>query len=115
MAGIYFRLEGSEATLAGYFRVRGHVRALGIVGVSIELYLELSYEFSSGKAVGRASLSISIELFLFEVTITISCEKKFAGSGADPTFAQTFAPYELTPGDPTTLVDPWEEYCVAYA
>jgi hypothetical protein len=115
MAGIYFKLENDEATLAGYFRVRGHVRALGIVGVSIELYLELSYEFSSGKAVGRASLSISIELFLFEATITISCEKKFAGSGADPTFAQTFAPYELTSGDPTTLVDPWEEYCAAYA
>jgi hypothetical protein len=115
MAGIYFLMEGDEALLAGYFRVRGHVRALGIVGVSIELYLELAYESSSGKAVGRASLTISIELFLFEATITISCEKKFAGSGADPTFAETFSPYELTPGDPSTLVDPWEEYCVAYA
>jgi hypothetical protein len=115
MAGLYFKLEQDDATLAGYFRVRGHVRALGIVTVSIELYLEMSYEFATDKCVGRAKLKISIELFLFETTITISCEKKFAGSGDDPTFAQTMSPYALDPADPATLVDPWEEYCVAFA
>jgi len=115
MAGIYFKLELDDATLTGYFRVRGHVRALGIVTVSIELYLEMSYEFPTKKCVGRAQLSISIELFLFETTITISCEKKFAGSGDDPTFAQAMAPYQLDPSDPSSLIDPWEEYCVAFA
>lgn len=115
MAGIYFKLENKDATLAGYFRVRGHVRALGIVTVSIELYLEFSYEFPTNKAVGRASLSISIEIFMFETTIKISCEKKFSGSGNDPTFVQVMAPYQLDPSDAASpMVDPWEEYCVAF-
>lgn len=116
MAGLYFKLELSDATLTGYFRVRGNVRALGIVSVSIELYLEMSYETATGKCVGRAKLTISISLFLFEATITISCEKKFAGSGADPTFLQAMGPYQLDPSDPTSpIVDPWEEYCAAFA
>jgi hypothetical protein len=116
MAGIYFKLENDDALLAGYFRVRGHVRALGIVTVSIELYLEFSYEFPTNKAVGRASLSISIEIFMFETTITISCEKKFSGAGKDPTFAQAMGVYQLDPSDPTSpVVDPWKEYCVAFA
>jgi len=116
MAGIYFKVENDDALLAGYFRVRGHVRALGIVTVSIELYLEFSYEFPTNKAVGRASLSISIEIFMFETTITISCEKKFSGAGKDPTFAQAMAVYQLDPSDPASpVIDPWKEYCVAFA
>ena len=116
MAGLYFKMELSDATLAGYFRVRGNVRALGIVNVSIELYLEMSYEPATGKCVGRAKLTISISLFLFEATITISCEKKFAGSGSDPTFLQAMGPYQLDPSDPTSpTVEPWKEYCAAFA
>ena len=116
MAGLYFKMEADKATLAGYFRARGHVRALGIVTVSIELYLEMSYETATKKCVGRAKLSISIELFMFETTISISCEKKFAGSGDDPTFLEAMGPYPLDPVDPTSsLVKPWEEYCAAFA
>ena len=47
MAGLYFKIEGSDFTLAGYFRLRGEVEALGIVSVSIELYLEMRYESAS--------------------------------------------------------------------
>ena len=119
MAGLYFKMETypeEVATLAGYFRMRGHVRALGIVTVSIELYLEMSYESGSGKCVGRASLKIEIDLWLFSVSITITCEKKFAGSGSDPTFAQLMSPYRVDPADPTSPeVQPWEEYCTAFA
>lgn len=117
MAGIYFKLENNtDATLTGYFRARGHVSVLGIISVTIELYLELTYEFASGKCVGRASLKIEIELFLFSISVTIEAEKKFAGGNGDPTFADVMSPYALDPGDPSSpMVDPWEEYCVAFA
>ena len=49
-------------TLAGYFRLRGEVEALGIVSVSIELYLEMRYESASGKCVGTATISIEIDV-----------------------------------------------------
>ncbi len=109
MAGLYFKIEGSDATLAGYFRLRGEVNALGIISVSIELYLEMRYESASGKCVGTATLSIEVEVAIFSVTIEITCTKKFAGAGADPTFAQVM---DVAPD--ATSVD-WNAYCAAFA
>jgi hypothetical protein len=95
MAGIYFAYDTSKgAALTGYFRVGGNVTALGLVSVSIELYLALAYEFASGKAVGIATLMIEIEVFLFSASVEISCERKFAGSSSDPTFRQLMEPYD---------------------
>ncbi|GGS21402.1 hypothetical protein GCM10010252_70740 [Streptomyces aureoverticillatus] len=133
MAGIYFRLEltggpGSsrnKVTLVGYLRARGEVDVLGIVSASIELYLELGYV--DGYAVGRARLTISIEIGFFEKSVTIRCEKKFAGSGATLAFAGAAAAPEITPPsftdlmspyvDPVTgaRVDPVFDYCTAFA
>lgn len=109
MAGLYFKIEGSDVTLAGYFRLRGQVEALGIVSVSIELYLEMRYESASGKCVGTATLSIEVDVTLFSVTVEISCTKKFAGSGADPTLA------ELLDVQPDATSPDWNAYCAAFA
>ena len=89
MAGIYFRLEtdaaGKEnAQLTGYFRMRGEVEALGLVSVCIELYLSLTYETKTEKAVGRATLTVEVEVAFFSVSVEISCEKKFSGKDGRP-------------------------------
>ena len=94
MAGLYFKIESDNVTLAGYFRLRGEVEALGVVSVTIELYLEMKYETGSGKCVGTATIKIDIDVTLFSTTISITCSKKFAGSGPDPTLAEMF---EVTP------------------
>jgi hypothetical protein len=111
MAGIYFKMEmgpPENAALSGYFRARGEVDVLGIISASIELYLELTYEFPTGKATGRATLTIEIEVLFFSGSVEISCEKKFAGSNGDPTFEQTMAV-----GPPGNR--PWDAYCQAFA
>ncbi|MER5299272.1 hypothetical protein ABT039_07370 [Streptomyces lasiicapitis] len=132
MAGIYFRLEltggpGSsrnKVTLVGYLRARGEVDVLGIVSASIELYLELGYV--DGYAIGRARLTISIEIGFFSKSVTIRCEKKFAGGGATLAFAGAGAPEIAPPSftdlmspyvDPVTgaRVDPVFDYCTAFA
>jgi hypothetical protein len=109
MAGLYFKIEGADFTLAGYFRLRGQVEALGIVSVSIELYLEMRYESGSGKCVGTATLSVEIDIALFSATIEISCTKKFAGSGKDPTLA------EMLDVQPDVTSEYWNAYCGAFA
>ena len=76
MAGIYFRMEKTACSLTGYFRLEGHVDVLGLITASLELYLELRYEFETGKCVGRAELTIEIEVFIFSGSVTISCEKQ---------------------------------------
>lgn len=111
MGGVYYCLTASEgALLTGYLRVSGEVEVLGLVAVSIELSLELAYQPSSGKCVGRATLTVSISVAFFETSVSIECERKFAGSNGDPILAQLVGP---EPG--TTAPEPWLEYCAAFA
>jgi hypothetical protein len=109
MAGLYFKIEGSAYTLAGYFRMRGEVEALGLVSVSIELYLEMRYESASGKCVGTATINLEIDVAMFSTTISISCTKKFAGANGDPTLAEL-----LDVASDATSAD-WNAYCDAFA
>jgi hypothetical protein len=115
MAGIYFRVltrDGqTSAQLSGYFRARGDVDVLGLIRACIEIYLDLTYETSSGKAVGRASISVEVSVALLSFSVSISCEKKFAGSSGDPTFAEVMGVSAADPQQPR----PWDEYCDAFA
>lgn len=119
MAGIYFKMEMNsttgnlDATLTGYFRMGGFLSVLGIISISIELYLELTYESATGKCTGRATLTIEVEVLFFSVSVEITAERKFAGSNGDPSFAELMAPYP----DPFDghEVDPWLVYCEAFA
>lgn len=121
MAGLYYRMEGDNASLTGYFRLGGHVDVLGLITASIELYLELRYEPSSGKCVGKAELTIEISLFIFSGSVTITCERKFAGSNGDPSLRQMlgFAP-QLPLADELQQIDEaaqyaWRDHLEAFA
>jgi hypothetical protein len=109
MLGIYLRLEADEGSLAGYFRLRGEVDVLGLISASIELYLELRYEFATGKMVGSAALTIKVEVLFFSTSVTIRAERRFAGSNGDPTFL------EVMGLEPDGTSPAWSEYCLAFA
>lgn len=109
MIGIYLRLEADEGSLAGYFRLRGEVDVLSLISASIELYLELRYEFATGKMVGSASLTIKVEVLFFSTSVTIRAERRFAGSNGDPTFL------EVMGLEPDGTSPAWSEYCLAFA
>jgi hypothetical protein len=121
MAGLYFRIEQDAATLTGYFRLGGYVSVLGLISASIELYLELRYESESCKCVGRAELTIEISVFMFSKSVTISCERKFAGANGDPSFRDLMGLNPALPlPDELALIDgdtayAWREYCEAFA
>jgi hypothetical protein len=108
MLGIYMRLEGDGGSLTGYFRLRGEVDVLSLISASIELYLALYYEYATGKMAGRAKLTISVDLFFFSVSVTISVERRFAGSNGDPSFADIML---LDDGSSPA----WTEYCEAFS
>ena len=122
MAGIYFRMEQTEASLTGYFRLGGHVDVLGLISASIELYLELEYEFSSGKCTGRAELTIEVSVLIFSGSVTIKCEKKFAGSNGDPSLRDMMGhqpelplEQELAAISGPEVEYGWREYAEAFA
>jgi len=108
MIGIYIRLEGDKGSLTGYFRLRGEVDVLGLISASIELYLELHYDFDTGKLVGRATITVHVKVFVFSGTVKITAERQFAGSNGDPTFLQVM-------GAESGASPAWTDYCLAFA
>jgi hypothetical protein len=92
MVGVYLRLEGGDGQLTGYFRIRGEVEVLKIASASITLELSLTYDTGSGKLVGRASIQIQVEVLFFSASVEVSCEKKLAGSGGDPSLIDVLPP-----------------------
>jgi hypothetical protein len=109
MVGVYLRLEGKGGCLTGYFRIRGEVDVLGLISASITLELSLTYDFDSGKMIGRASLDIEVEVFLLSFSVTVTAERRLAGANGDPTLEQML----LLEPDGTSPA--WSDYCGAFA
>ena len=107
--GIYLRMEADKGSLTAYFRLRGEVDVLGLISASIELYLSLTYDFPSGKLIGKAVITVKVKVLCFSASVQISCERKFAGSNGDPTFAEVMG---VQPDFTSPL---WSEYCLAFA
>lgn len=111
MAGFYMQIgEKGLFILTGYFRACGSLSVLGIITVSVEFYLGLTYAAKpqegepqpphAGHLWGQATLTVKIKILFFSKSVGISMEREFAGS--DPTFA------ELMP------FDAWGSYCGAF-
>lgn len=107
--GIYLRLEAQKGSLTAYFRLRGEVSVLGLISASIELYLSLTYDFPSGKLTGRATITVKVKVLCFSKSVSISCQRTFAGSNGDPTFAEVMG---VQPDFTSPL---WTTYCLAFA
>jgi hypothetical protein len=109
--GIYFKLENvagdKQVTLTGYFKLHGEVDVLGLISASITLTLSLAYNIDTGKLKGKATLEIEVEVLFFSTSVTIECERTFAGSNGDPTFRQIMAP--------DGNFRPWNTYLEAFA
>jgi hypothetical protein len=94
MAGIYFGMTASSVELTGYLRCGGYLEVLGLISISLEFYLAFTYRKKpAGSEVwGQASLSVSVKVAFFSTSVTLSVERRFAGSDGDPTFAQSVTP-----------------------
>jgi hypothetical protein len=90
MAGIYFKLQGSSSDLTGFVDIGGEVSVLGIISISLDLNLSLSWQHSpSGDVIqGRATMSVSVHVLFFSASVSISVEKSFSAGSGDPKIDQ---------------------------
>lgn len=104
MAGIYIKYTDEAASLTGYVRAGGAVEVLGLITVSVEFYLGLTYEAPPvNKAWGEASMTVEVDVLFFSADVTLTVRREFAGDAADPTLGDTFSQGE------------WDDYCAAFA
>lgn len=108
MAGIYFAIQkdsdGNElCRLTGYLRLGGRLSVLGLIRISLEFNLSFTYDSGTDKAYGRATLTVQVEVLFFSVSVDLTVERAFGGSG-DPLFLQTF-----------DTAQRWQDYTSAFA
>lgn len=105
MAGIYFQLKGSSSDLTGFIDICGEVSVLGIISISMDLNLSLSWQHSpSGNIIeGRATLTVSVHVLFFSASVQLSVERSFSAGSGDPSFGQVMSGAD------------WREYAGAFA
>jgi hypothetical protein len=102
MAGIYFKYEEGNVTLTGYVRCTGSLDVLGLISISAEFYLALTYDSGRDSVYGQASLTVKIKIIFFSIKVTLTVEREFAHSPA-PLFADVMDQSH------------WLSYCEAFA
>ncbi|NTV46953.1 MAG: hypothetical protein HGB11_10650, partial [Chlorobiales bacterium] len=105
MAGIYYqyvKLGDASSALSVYIRVGGSLCVLGIVTVSIEFRIDLTY-IGSGKVEGAATLKIKIKIFFVKKTFSRTVTRKICGTANDPLVKDVISE------------DDWKNYLAAFA
>jgi hypothetical protein len=102
MAGMYFKYEDNNCTISGYVRCKGVLDVLGLISVTAEFYLALTYEEATNRVWGQASLTVKVKVLFFSTKVTLTTERSF-GHSPPPMF--------------TDIMDEshWLDYCEAFA
>ena len=115
LAGVYMLIRsGGSHQISAHLRIGGYVDVLGLISVSIELYLALTFDGSRLR--GMARLTIGVKVLFFSKSFSFEVEKEIAHLGAIPGSRSPAGPRRRA-GDFRSLVDrpQWESYCRAFA
>jgi hypothetical protein len=127
-AGVYYSYSVADGTtLTGFVRITGEVEVLGIISISAELDLSLTYVSDNGtnSVQGTATLKVSISICFFSVTVPLTVTKQFSGGSSSPSGSARNGVAQLQP-DITTVkpitfeqmvpsLSDWRSYCKAFA
>jgi hypothetical protein len=79
--GVRFTKLDGTIVLEAFIRIGGSVDVLGLVSVSVELLVQLSYDPQRNRLIGHASIVVEVDLTLFSESVTLdSGEWTLAGS-----------------------------------
>jgi len=103
-AGIHVAYTNGQLEIDGFFRATGQIDLLGIISISLEIYLSLGYESGPPKRFeGTAEFTVRVQVAFFSQSLSFSVSRSFS-AGADPTFDIAFP-----------SAQPWQQRCAAFA
>jgi hypothetical protein len=133
VAGIYFAYgqisppsTKTGCILTGFVKLDGSLSILGIITLSLEFDLSLTYENLGGvsQVTGTATLSVSVSVFMFSFSVSVTATKTFGGGSDGTNRIHAHASGRLLPhgGSDTPpnfaqqmSQDDWTAYCGAFA
>ncbi|SCF20182.1 hypothetical protein GA0074695_4292 [Micromonospora viridifaciens] len=113
MGGIRLVKDGEAFAWSAYLRFGGSVSVFGLVTVSVEVTVTLTYHSESKKLTGRATLVLEIDLTLFSESVSLDTGEWELVGGAGPQHAPA-TPVALAAWS-GTAPDEWTRYRAAYA
>jgi hypothetical protein len=134
---VMHRGTGSEdgAVLSAFLRAGGSLNVLGIITVSVEFDLTLTYSTSDQMLCGECTVTVSIDILFFSINVGVTLRRCFsvggrdvadledalvgAGDWASGALERPASPAPHSSSAPrfadTMLRDDWSEYCDAFA
>jgi len=119
-AGIYVSIEtGGKLAVSGHLRLGGYVDVLGIISISIEIYIALTYYPDERLLLGEGRVTVSVKVLFFSLTKSFVVTRRISGFGDAPSDSLIgFVAVEDTrPPDFTATMSrtQWDAYCRAFA
>ncbi|MFJ6602479.1 hypothetical protein [Streptomyces lydicus] len=123
MGGFYFAMQGEKLECSAYLRIGGSIELLGIAGLSVELYLTLTYNRASPPCFCGAQLAtVAVHLLMFTTSVTLRAERCFPvpprlrGDGRPSSNAlDSGKPPEPCSFEELMDLPDWTTYCTAFA
>jgi hypothetical protein len=114
LAGVRFTEDAGSIAIDGYVRVGGSVEVLGLVSVSIELVVTLSYEQRDGHdvLVGSATIVVDVDVTLFSESVEIGSGEWILVGGGDEASGH---PAPVVHTDEQMRLAEWKRYRDAFA
>ena len=103
MAGIYLGLQANESQLSGFVDLGGELSVLGLISVSLEFNLSLSYDFAQKVARGTAVIIVAVSIAFFSTSVSLSVERSFSAGSDHISIGQVLTPEQ------------WKLYADAFA
>ncbi|HEV7647669.1 MAG TPA: hypothetical protein VGP26_05880 [Actinophytocola sp.] len=115
LGGVRYALEiDGSVSLTGYLRMGGCIEILGLVSISIELCVALSYRSDRNALVGRATVVIEIDLTLWSDSVELDSGEWVLAGGSGGGQRALFIAAGADGGDDDGL-QRWREYRAAFA
>jgi hypothetical protein len=124
-AGIFVSVRpDKDIQIEGHLRFGGYVDVLGLITISIEFYIALTYESARNVLYGEGRVIVSVKLIFFSKSFSFTVRKEIPGFGEAPTRSL---------GSGTTISEraslianaarirsvmnlpQWQKYCAAFA
>jgi hypothetical protein len=133
MIGFHFGIKQADGggilmDFTAYIRVGASVDLLGLVGISVDIYLGLGFtpKFAMhpppsnilGVVSGVASVTVGVHVLFVDKTFQLSFERSFAipARASIPVIGTITLPILADPSfDEMISTDDWQQYCLAYA
>jgi hypothetical protein len=100
---------GKDVVITAFLRVHGELDVLGIVSISVDVTVSMSYDVGTKTMIAEARIKVDVSITFFSMHVELPFRKEFKSCNNDPTLRELMPP-DLT-NNPSHY---WRDYCAAF-